>query len=419
MKAFGLADEDAKAAMLDVPTPEAGPGEVRVKVVASSVNGWDVFVAAGMARGSMEHRYPVVCGKDYAGTIDSVGEGVTRFAVGDEVLGIVPGAPFLSSGSYAEYLVVPDEGFIEHKPGNLDFGRAGSLGLAALTAFHSVEAIEPSNGDVVLVVGAAGGVGSYAVQLAAARGATVIATARPEDQAWIRALGASEAVDYSSDVATAVRSAHPDGVDGLIAAVHLGDMFGPTAELVKDGGRIASTVGGADAETLASEGSAPRTSWVRQTPRPSRTWSAWPRPARSRYPSRERSRSTSFPKPSAWSESGARAGSSLSGSRAKSSAGWTRLAGRRGYPYGCSCCSRVVRASRNFNRSAPLISTFPVGTFRYHLWSRYEYSTSTSSPPRRPLMSAATSFIRANPSFAIARSYTISVSFLPDHSPPA
>ena len=237
--------------MLEVPTPEAGAGEVRVRVRASSVNGWDVYVASGSARGSMEHRYPVVGGKDFAGVIDSIGEGVSRFAVGDEVVGIAPGAPFLSRGSYAEYLVVPAEGFIDRKPENLDFEQAASVGLAALTAFASVDAVEPSDGNVVLVVGAAGGVGSYSVQLAAGRGATVVATARPEDEEWIRGLGATEVVDYSSDVATTVRSAHPEGVDGLIVAVQLGDAFGPTVELVKDRGRIASTVGGADAEGVA------------------------------------------------------------------------------------------------------------------------------------------------------------------------
>jgi NADPH:quinone reductase-like Zn-dependent oxidoreductase len=252
MKAFGLVDEDSPAAMLEVPTPEAGPGGVRVRIRASSVNGWDVYVMSGMARGSMEHRYPVVGGKDFAGVIDSVGEGVTRFAVGDEVLGIVPSAPFLSLGSYAEHLVVPAEGFIQPKPENLDFEQSASLGLAALTAFVSVDALEVSEGDVVLVVGAAGGVGSHAVQLAAARGATVVATARPEDEEWIRALGATEVVDYSGDVAAAVRSSHPGGVDGLIVAVQLGDAFGPTAGLVKDGGTIASTVGGADAEGTAN-----------------------------------------------------------------------------------------------------------------------------------------------------------------------
>jgi NADPH:quinone reductase-like Zn-dependent oxidoreductase len=247
MKAFGLADESSTAAMLEVPTPEAGPGEVRVTVRASSVNGWDVFVMSGHARAMMEHHYPVIGGKDFAGVIDAVGEGATGFAVGDEVLGIVPNAPFLSVGSYAESLVVPSEGFIQPKPSSLDFEQAASVGLAALTALVSVDAIEASDGDVVLIVGAAGGVGSYAVELAAARGATVVATARPDDEEWIRGLGAAEAIDYSGDVAAAVRDTHPDGVDGLIVAVNLGDAFGPTASLVKDGGKIASTVGGADA----------------------------------------------------------------------------------------------------------------------------------------------------------------------------
>src|SRR4029453_11562707 len=98
MKAFGLADEGAPAAVIEVPTPEPGPGEVRVKVRASSVNGFDVFVAKGMARGMMEHRYPVVIGKDIAGEIDALGEGASGFALGDEVAGIVPTEPHLWLG---------------------------------------------------------------------------------------------------------------------------------------------------------------------------------------------------------------------------------------------------------------------------------------------------------------------------------
>jgi NADPH:quinone reductase-like Zn-dependent oxidoreductase len=254
MKAFGLADADSPAVILEVPTPEVGPSEVRVRVVASSVNGWDAFVASGMARASMEHRYPVVVGKDYAGVIESVGEGVTSFAVGDEVAGIVPPEPYLSRGSYAEYLVVPAGGYIERKPTNLDLEQAASVGLAALTALVAVDAIDPSEGDLALVVGATGGVGAYAVQLAAARGATVIATGLPEDEAWMRGLGAAEVVDYSGDVAAIVREQHPEGVDALIDAVHLGDGFGPIAELVKDGGKIATTVGAADVEALAGRG---------------------------------------------------------------------------------------------------------------------------------------------------------------------
>src|SRR5919108_4834950 len=109
MKAFVLPDEASSATFLDVPAPEPGPGEIRVRVRASSVNGWDVFVASGMARGMMEHRYPVVLGKDYAGVVDALGEGSTRFTIGDEVTGIVPGEPFLGRGSYAEELAVPEE----------------------------------------------------------------------------------------------------------------------------------------------------------------------------------------------------------------------------------------------------------------------------------------------------------------------
>jgi NADPH:quinone reductase-like Zn-dependent oxidoreductase len=252
MKVFGLADEGASAAVIEVPTPEPGPGEVRIRVRASSVNGYDVFVASGMARGMMEHRYPVIVGKDFAGVIDAVGDGVTRFAVGDEVAGITPNEPHLSSGSFAEYVVVPAEGFIEPKPENLTFEQAASVGLAAVTGLIAVDAVEASNGDLVLIAGATGGVGSYAVQLAARRGATVIATGLPEDDGWIRGLSASEVVDYSSDVPAAVREKHPEGVDALIVVVQLGEQFGPTAELVKDGGKIASAVGGAEAEAFAS-----------------------------------------------------------------------------------------------------------------------------------------------------------------------
>ena len=254
MKAFGLADEGAPAAAIEVPTPEPGASEVRVKVRASSVNGFDVFVAKGMARGMMEHRYPVVIGKDYAGEIDAVGEGAAGFAVGDEVTGIVPTEPHLWRGAYAEFVAVPLDGFVVHKPGKLDFEQAACIGLAAITALHCVETIEAADGHVVLIVGATGGVGAYSVQLAAARGARVVASALHQDEAWIRGLGASEIVDYSGDVVVPMLERYPEGVDGLIVAAHVGDGFGPLTDLVKEGGRIASTVGGADVDALAGRG---------------------------------------------------------------------------------------------------------------------------------------------------------------------
>ncbi|MFB3739704.1 MAG: alcohol dehydrogenase catalytic domain-containing protein, partial [Candidatus Velamenicoccus archaeovorus] len=175
MRAFGLADETAEAGFQEVPMPEPGSGEVRVRVLASSINGWDTTVMSGRARGSMEHRYPVIGGKDYAGVVDAVGDGVTGFAVGDEVAGITPPGQIVSIGSFAEAVVVPAEGFIEPKPTSLSFEQAASVGLAALTALVAVNAVALRQGQTLFVVGATGGVGTYAVQLASGRGATVVA----------------------------------------------------------------------------------------------------------------------------------------------------------------------------------------------------------------------------------------------------
>jgi NADPH:quinone reductase-like Zn-dependent oxidoreductase len=247
MRAFGLADDNATAGVFDLPVPTPGPGEVRVQVQASSVNGYDTFVAGGMARAMLEHRYPVVAGKDFSGVVDAVGEGVQDVAVGQDVTGITPPSMAVDSvGSYAEFVVVPSSGFTVGKPASVDHEHAACVGLAALTGLVSVNAVSPSTGQTVLVVGATGGVGTYAVQLATARGANVIATALADDVDWIRDLGASETADYSGDVPGAVRSAHPEGIDALIVAVHVGEGYGPLADLVRDGGAIASTVGGPD-----------------------------------------------------------------------------------------------------------------------------------------------------------------------------
>jgi NADPH:quinone reductase-like Zn-dependent oxidoreductase len=253
MKAFALKSFEEPAAVHDVPVPDVGPGDLRVRVRAASINGFDVAVASGMAKGMMEHRFPVVVGKDFAGVVDAVGEGVTRFGPGDEVVGIVPTEQFLWRGSFGEYVVVPADGFVGAKPANVDFASAAGLGLAGLAALVSVDAIDPSKGDVVLVVGATGGVGAYAVQLASGRGATVIATGLPQDEAWLRELGASEVVDYTGDVAAWVGEHHPDGIDALIDFVNRdAGALTNLAEVVKDGGRLATTMGTADVEGLGA-----------------------------------------------------------------------------------------------------------------------------------------------------------------------
>src|SRR3954465_7933583 len=129
MKAVVTSEQGAKPEVTEVAKPEPGAGEVLVKVQASSVNGFDLSVAGGHVVGMMEHRFPVVLGKDFAGTVEAVGEGVTRFAPGDKVFGVVM-KPHLGDGGIGELLAVPADQFIAAVPDEVDLTTAGALGLA-------------------------------------------------------------------------------------------------------------------------------------------------------------------------------------------------------------------------------------------------------------------------------------------------
>jgi NADPH:quinone reductase-like Zn-dependent oxidoreductase len=244
MHAVAMTDFGAAPALLDLPRPEPADGEVLVRVHASSVNGFDGAVAAGYLQGMMEHRFPLVLGKDFAGTVELVSPGVSRFAVGEPVFGVVM-KPVLGDGAFGEYVTVPEGLGIARRPDGLDVASAGVLGLAGTAALQSVDAVQPLEGQTVLVSGATGGVGAMAVQLAAARGARVIATARAGDEThFVRSLGAAEVVDYTGDVLAQVRLLSPRGVD---AVLHFAGDGRALADLLVSGGRFASTLGvGAD-----------------------------------------------------------------------------------------------------------------------------------------------------------------------------
>jgi NADPH:quinone reductase-like Zn-dependent oxidoreductase len=255
MKAFALISPDQSAAITDLPVPELAPDAVHIRVRAASVNGFDVFQASGQLIAMMEHALPTTVGRDFAGIVEAVGSARTDVAVGDEVLGFVPSTPPLHDGTFAD-VVASSIVVLARKPAGLSFELAAAIPLAGATALDAVDAIEPGPDDVVVVVGATGGVGSFAVQLATQRGATVVATARPGDEeAFVRDLGASDTIDYSAgDVAGAIRAKYADGVTGLIDTVDRGDAFVPMAALVRDGGRIATTLGAADVDALAGRG---------------------------------------------------------------------------------------------------------------------------------------------------------------------
>jgi NADPH:quinone reductase len=239
MRAITVDDFGAPPTLSDQPLPKPGPGEVLVRVHAASVNGFDVSVAAGRLKGMMEHRFPVVLGKDFAGSVEGTGPDVATLAVGDAVFGTVM-KPTLGDGSFAEYVTVA-ETFASKVPPGLDLVIAGALGLAGTAALQALDAIAPAPGEAVLVSGATGGVGGFVVQLAAARGAQVVGTARRgEEESHLRGLGVHHVVDYAGDVTAAVAALRPDGVHAI---VHLAGDGPELAGLLVPGGRIASTLG--------------------------------------------------------------------------------------------------------------------------------------------------------------------------------
>jgi NADPH:quinone reductase-like Zn-dependent oxidoreductase len=239
MKAVTWKDFGAQPELRDdAPEPAPGPGEVLVRVHASSVNPIDNAIAAGMLKEMLSHEFPVTLGRDFAGVVEQVGEGVSSVAPGDEVFGTIPPmAPPVHNGAWAER-IVSSEQTLARRPEDVEAATAGAAGLAAVTAVNSVDALELSPGDTVLVVGATGGVGGAAAQLAVAAGATVIAPGLPEDEEFLRGLGVSEVVPREGDVAAAVRERHPDGVDAILDAASF--TPGGYDGALKAGGRVSS-----------------------------------------------------------------------------------------------------------------------------------------------------------------------------------
>jgi NADPH:quinone reductase-like Zn-dependent oxidoreductase len=249
MKALALSSFDAGPSVIEVEEPKPGAGEVLVRVSAASINAFDVTVASGAARAFMTYEFPAVIGGDLAGTVEAVGEGVEGVAVGDRVFGMMGMKGAVHDGSFGEF-ATPTAVSIAKAPDGLRDVDGGSLAVAGTTAMSAVNAVVPSDGTTVLVLGATGGVGSFALQLARGRGAHVIASVRPGDEGFVTGLGAAETVDYTGDVAAAVRERYADGVDAAIDAVSYGhEGFAAIAGLVRPGGILVSTRGAAGEKT--------------------------------------------------------------------------------------------------------------------------------------------------------------------------
>ncbi len=248
MRAFVLPSFDEPPTLRDdLPEPEPGEGEVLVRIEWSSANPVDNGIASGAMHGRAVHEFPVILGRDHAGIVEAVDPAVTRFAPGDEVYGFIRHAnPNIHAGTWAELIALPEGESIAPKPESLDLEAAGCAALAGVTAMACIDALDLSGGETVLVIGANGGVGSFAVQLAVQAGAEVLAPGLPEDEEYLRDLGVSAVLDRDADVAASVRELRPDGVDALAdLASRDSGVFEAHASALREGGRASSPVGAA------------------------------------------------------------------------------------------------------------------------------------------------------------------------------
>lgn len=219
--------------LAEIDTPEPGPGEVRIAVAAAGVNPLDWKIRAGYLAEFMPLTFPFVPGNDVAGTVDAVGEGVTAFSVGDAVFAMTE---MHRGGAVAEHVTVAAD-LAAPLPSGADLTAAAAVPLAALTAWQALVthgAVQP--GERVLAHAGAGGVGSFAIQIAKARGAWVAATASAGNAELLRRLGADAALDYAA-------GAPADLLDGPVDLV-LDALGGPSRDAswaaLKPGGRLVS-----------------------------------------------------------------------------------------------------------------------------------------------------------------------------------
>jgi NADPH:quinone reductase-like Zn-dependent oxidoreductase len=253
VRAYAIDEFGGPGSIHELPDPTPAEGQVRVRVEAASINPADVVMMKGYYKDMMEHRFPLVPGLDLGGVVDAVGAGVDGLGEGDPVFG-VHGKMLVGEGTLAEYTAA-SAATLAHRPSGIDAVFGAALSLAGVSALQMVEAADLQAGDVVLIIGAAGGIGSFAVQLVTAAGARAIAVTRSVNHDYVRGLGAEEAIDYQTqDVYETVRAKNPDGIAAIFDMVGNKEENSHLAELLREGGHMVSMLGAADAEALAQRG---------------------------------------------------------------------------------------------------------------------------------------------------------------------
>ena len=224
--------------LMDLPVPPCAPEQVVLKVQAAGVGMWDVKMRQGSVRLEGQ-QFPFVLGCESAGSIEQVGALVTGLDVGTRVM---CATYQVGVGHYAHYVAVSAD-LVAPAPFSLDALNAGALPVNGLTAYQAIyEQLKLQKGETLLITGAAGGTGTFAVQLAAHVGAHIIVTASSRNHPYLQKLGASELIDYAqTDFADAVLAAHPEGIDAVLDCVG-GETAARSLKVVRDGGRLVTIV---------------------------------------------------------------------------------------------------------------------------------------------------------------------------------
>jgi len=245
--------------VVEVERPVPGRGQVLVQVKAAGINPGEAKIRTGALAGRWPSTFPSGQGSDLAGVVAQVGRGAGEFAVGDEVIGFTD-----NRASHAEFVLV-EAGHLIPRPAHVPWEAAGALFVVGTTAYAAVRAVAAAPGDTVVVAGAAGGVGSIAVQLAVNLGATVIGLASEANHQWLADHGVTP-VSYGAGVAARIRAASPGGVDAFIDTVGTGyvelalelgvaperiDTIADFAAPAKYGVKLEGTAAAASAEVLA------------------------------------------------------------------------------------------------------------------------------------------------------------------------
>jgi NADPH:quinone reductase-like Zn-dependent oxidoreductase len=255
MRAVIVSEYGGSPHVEDVPTPDVQSGEVLIKVLVAGMNPMDGAIAAGGWKSIMPARFPMILGADAAGTVEQTGEGADRFSVGDEVFGQLLIPPLGSTGTYAAYVAAPESAPLARVPAGLDPAVAAAVPTAGMSGLAIVEALEPLSGKTVLIVGAGGGVGSFATQFAVDAGARVIANVRAASAERMRTYGVTETVDHTKGpLARQVEQAHQDGIDVLVDLASDAEAFAALAALVREGGTALTTRYVANPDDLQARG---------------------------------------------------------------------------------------------------------------------------------------------------------------------